>query len=380
LASLGTFCSRHAILVILLWISATVAAGTVAERLPERLLSGAGEIAGSLSSHVDRVLREDFGRGDSQSLIVVFQSRSLDGNPAQLAQLFDDLSEQLQKDPSVNTSVTEGDIQDERLLPRPGTGHFVLIDLKTEDVLEAEQQLPNLRKAATPVFDAAKAQHRDLDWAITGRAALTYDLSRFDAQDTARAEFRALPLTLLILLFAFGSIVSAMLPLVLAVATRTMALGMVFWIAASVDISNLVLSVVTMLSIASRHRLQPLHHPPVSPRARADRRINSFHGGAGSGGTGVAPRHVAVGSSCPLQRRDGRHRDRIPARDAVDADALDRDGRSLRGACLPRHVTDLGPGLSRLASHQDPGMAPHSLASRTSRTIAQTLDPLGRRH
>ena len=250
LASLGTFCSRHAILVILLWISATVAAGTVAERLPERLLSGAGEIAGSLSSHVDRVLREDFGRGDSQSLIVVFQSRSLDGNPAQLAQLFDDLSEQLQKDPSVNTSVTEGDIQDERLLPRPGTGHFVLIDLKTEDVLEAEQQLPNLRKAATPVFDAAKAQHRDLDWAITGRAALTYDLSRFDAQDTARAEFRALPLTLLILLFAFGSIVSAMLPLVLAVATRTMALGMVFWIAASVDISNLVLSVVTMLSIA----------------------------------------------------------------------------------------------------------------------------------
>jgi RND superfamily putative drug exporter len=250
LAALGAFCSRHARIVILLWLLATVAAGLVAERLPERLLTGAGEIEGSLSSRVDRILREDFDRGDSQSLVLVFRSRSLDENPADLSRLLGDLSARLQKAPSVDTSVTEDDIQDPRLLPGPGTGHFLLVDLNTEDVLEAEQQLPKLRAAVAPAFDAAKARHRDLDWAITGRAALTHDLSRFDAQDTARAEFRALPLTLVILVFAFGSIVSAMLPLVLAVASRTMALGMVFWIAASVDISNLVLSVVTMLSIA----------------------------------------------------------------------------------------------------------------------------------
>lgn len=250
LASLGTFCSRYAILVILLWISATVAAGLVAERLPERLLSGAGEIEGSLSSRVDRILHDEFGRGDSQSLVLVFRSPSLDGNPAELSALFDDLSKAIEKEPSVDTSVSELDVEDRHLLPAPGTGHYLLVDLNTEDVLEAEQQVPKLRAAMVPAFDAAKARHGDLEWAITGRAALTYDLSRFDAQDTARAELRALPLTLIILIFAFGSIVSAMLPLVLAVATRTVALGMVFWVAASIDISNLVLSVVTMLAIA----------------------------------------------------------------------------------------------------------------------------------
>ncbi len=250
LASLGTFCSRYAILVILLWVSAAVAAGAVAQRLPERLLSGAGEIEGSLSSRVDRILHDDFGRGDSQSLVLVFRSASLDENRAELSALFGDLSKAIQNEPSVDTAVSELDIEDQHLLPAPGTGHFILVDLNTQDVLEAEQQIPKLRAAMAPTFNAAKARHGDLEWAITGRAALTYDLSRFDAQDTARAELRALPLTLIILVFAFGSIVSAMLPLLLAVATRTVALGLVFWIAGSIDISNLVLSVVTMLAIA----------------------------------------------------------------------------------------------------------------------------------
>jgi RND superfamily putative drug exporter len=234
----------------LLWVLATVAAGLVAERLPERLLSGTGEIEDSLSSRVDRVLRDDFGRGDSQSLVIVFRSQSLDAKRADLSNLFADLSGRLQKESSVDSSVSESDIQDPRLLPEPGTGHFLLVDLSTRDVLEAEQQLPKLRAAVAPAFDAAKSRYPDLAWAITGRAALTYDLSRFDQQDTARAELRALPLTLIILVFGFGSIVSAMLPLLLAVASRTMALGMVFLIAASIDVSNLVLSVVTMLSIA----------------------------------------------------------------------------------------------------------------------------------
>ena len=106
-------------------------------------------------------------------------------------------------------------------MPREGTGHFLVVDLNSKDMLEAEQQVPVLRAALAPVLDGAKASHPDLEWALTGRPALTYDLSRFDAQDTAWAELRALPLTLIILVFAFGSIISAMLPLVLAVASRT---------------------------------------------------------------------------------------------------------------------------------------------------------------
>jgi len=250
LAALGRLCWRYSFVVILAWLLAAIVAGLVAGRLPDRLLSGTGDIKGSASYRVDQILHSDFGRGDSQSLVLVFRSASLDRNPGELTALFDDLTGRLQKQPSVDTSVTEADIQDPRLMPKAGTGHFIVVDLNSSDMLEAEQQVPELRAALDPILNSAKAHHRDLEWALTGRPALTYDLSRFDAQDTARAELRTLPLTLIILIFAFGSIVSAMLPLVLAVASRTVVLGLVFVVAGSVDVSNLVLSMVTMLAIA----------------------------------------------------------------------------------------------------------------------------------
>ncbi len=233
-----------------MWLLATLAAGFLAGTLSDRLMSGSGDVKASVSSRVDESLRSDFGRGDSQLLILVLRSASVDKHPAQLSGLLDGLTRRLERQPSVEAALSERDIQDRRLVPKAGTGHLIIITLKTADVLATEQEVPRLRAAVIPTLEAAKAQHNDLIWALTGRAALTYDLTRFDAIDTARAEVRALPLTLFILIFAFGSVVSALIPILLAVASRMIVLGMVFVLAGSVEVSNLVLSIVTMLSIA----------------------------------------------------------------------------------------------------------------------------------
>ena len=74
---------------------------------------------------------------------------------------------------------------------------------------EAEQAIPRLRASAAPLLRAAQVRYPDLEWAITGRAALTYDLNQFNAHDTTQAELRALPLTSFILVVAFGSLVAA---------------------------------------------------------------------------------------------------------------------------------------------------------------------------
>lgn len=250
LAELGGLCWRHAVVVILLWLLTAIAAGFLGSGLTERLQSGTGDIKGSMSLKVDRSLRSDFGRSDSQLLIVAFRSAGIDRNPAELSALFDTLTRDLTARESVETAIGERDIPDERLLPKAGTGHVVIIGLKSGDLLTTEQEVPKVRAAVAPIMEKAKSRHGDLVWAVTGRGALTYDLSRFDTEDTARAEIRALPLTLLILAFAFGSVVSSILPLVLAIASRTIVLGIVFLLAATVETSNLVQSVVTMLSLA----------------------------------------------------------------------------------------------------------------------------------
>ena len=250
LAGLGTFCWKHARLVVLLWLLATVTAAVFTGKLTERLLSGSGDIPGSTSLKVDHLLRSDFGRGDAQSLILVFRSASMDRKPTELSALIDDLKRRLTTGLPIETALSERDIDDARLMPKAGSGHLILIEPKTRDMRATEQQVSRIRAAVRPAFEAAKERHRDLEWAVTGRAALTEDLNRFDAEDTARAEIRALPLSLLILIVAFGSVMSSMLPLLLALASRTVVLGMIFVLAGSLEVANLVLSVVTMLSIS----------------------------------------------------------------------------------------------------------------------------------
>ena len=250
LAGLGTFCWKHARLVVILWLLATVTAAVFTGKLTERLLSGSGDIPGSTSLKVDHLLRSDFGRGDAQSLVLVFRSASLDRKPADLSALIDDLKRRLTTGLPIETALSERDIDDARLMPKAGSGHLILIEPRTRDMRATEQQVSRIRAAVRPAFEAAQERHRDLEWAVTGRAALTEDLNRFDAEDTARAEIRALPLSLLILIFAFGSVMSSMLPLMLALASRTVVLGMIFVLAGSLEVANLVLSVVTMLSIS----------------------------------------------------------------------------------------------------------------------------------
>jgi putative drug exporter of the RND superfamily len=250
LAELGSFCWKHARVVVLLWLVATVTAAVFTGKLTERLLSGTGDIPGSTSLKVDHLLRSDFGRGDAQTLILVFRSASVDKKPAELSTLFADLKRRLTTGLPVEAAMTEGDIADARLMPKSGTGHLILIEPKTGDMRSTEQQVSKIRAAVRPAFEAASERHRDLEWAVTGRAALTDDLNRFDAEDTTRAEIRGLPLSLLILIFAFGSVMSSMLPLIVALASRTVVLGIIFVLAGSFEVANLVLSVVTMLSIS----------------------------------------------------------------------------------------------------------------------------------
>jgi putative drug exporter of the RND superfamily len=250
LAALGSLCWRRSRTVILLWVLATLIGGVVASTLGGRLLSGSGDIAGSASFRVDAALASDFSDIGGQTLILTFRSPGLEQNPFRLAALVSQLKSQLSALPAVAKVTSEDGMPNELLSAKVGRGHLMLIELTTDELLATEEEVPKIRAKLSSVFEDAQAQDGGIEWAITGRAALTYDINRFNDEDAARSEIRALPFTLIILIFAFGSIAAAVLPLLLALITRTVALGIVFLVAGSVETSNLVLSVVTMLALA----------------------------------------------------------------------------------------------------------------------------------
>jgi RND superfamily putative drug exporter len=281
LARVGIFCARHAHATVFAWTIAAALGAVGASRLPPLLFSGSGDIPDSPSLNVDRMLRTEFVNGHAQLLILALHSADLDRAPQAVASLLRAVAARLKESPLVGEVIGEDDIPDKRMLPVPGTGHAVLISLKAADVREAEQAIPRLRAAVDPILQAAKADHPDLHWAMTGRAALTYDLNAFNAQDTTRAEMRALPLTLLILIFAFGSLAAAGLPLILALVSTIVTLGLVSVVAQSVILSNLVQNVASMIGMAvgidyslfviHRYRREMQRLPAVQTQTAAER-------------------------------------------------------------------------------------------------------------
>jgi len=87
------------------------------------------------------------------------------------------------------------------------------------------------------------------DVKVTGDPALDYDLRTISGEDTARGERRLVPLTLVVLVLAFGALVAALLPLAVGVLAITIALGIVTIAARFETMSVFVLNITTMVGL-----------------------------------------------------------------------------------------------------------------------------------
>ena len=250
LASLGAFCARRAREVIATWALVFAAAWLAADRLPDALVSGSGDVPDSVSLRVDDVLRREFTTPRTQLLVLAFRSATLERDGASVLTLVAALRDQLEGNAHVREVLTEEDIPHQRLLPAPGTGHLMIVSLKADNVRDAEIAVPQVRRAVVPLLESARLRHPDLEWAVTGRAALTHDLSRFNAEDTANAELRALAPTFLILVLAFGSLAATALPVLMGIASLTVTLGVVSLLAQLFVVSDVVSAMAGMIGLA----------------------------------------------------------------------------------------------------------------------------------
>ena len=87
------------------------------------------------------------------------------------------------------------------------------------------------------------------DVQVTGNPALDYDVRMISTADTRTAERRALPLTLVVLVLAFGALVAATLPIIVAMLAITIALGIVAVAAQFQTMSVFVLNITTMVGL-----------------------------------------------------------------------------------------------------------------------------------
>lgn len=86
-----------------------------------------------------------------------------------------------------------------------------------------------------------------VDAYLTGYSPITNDLTVVETEAVEKAESIGLPIALLIMVLAFGSVVAAFLPLLLALAGLTLTLGVVYLLSFGLTFDAFLVTIVTMI-------------------------------------------------------------------------------------------------------------------------------------
>ncbi len=234
---LGRLAYTYRRLVIAAWLLACIVSAPFILRLPSVLEVGGFSNSGIESARARAVLEEEIPSFSSSVLVIIFESDNLSAtDPAFAAQAQTAIAGVLDL-PEVTSVVSF--IDNPRQISTDGRTAYTLIRLAPSPE-ESQRLMPEIRD---------RLADTDLDVTLAGAPAFYEDVERISEQDLRRAEAIAIPFALLALLLVFGSVVGALVPLVVGGLSVAAVLGLVFVVAGVVDMSIFVLNLTTMLGL-----------------------------------------------------------------------------------------------------------------------------------
>ena len=237
---LGRWAATHVRTVVLAWVALALVLGALAPRV-EHALSGAGwEASGSESVQARDQIDRDFAGQGSYALQVVVSSDSEGSNAPAFRATVARVRAILGHDDRVGTVGS----------PRPRAS--ISPDGRTAVVVAGAAAAPDdMVRAATDLEPAiAAAGSGRVQASLTGAPAMWSDFNDANKEAMLKSELISWPVTLLILLLAFGSLVAAGLPLLLTILGLVSAAGMLFIGAQVFDISIWAMNFALMFALA----------------------------------------------------------------------------------------------------------------------------------
>src|SRR5688572_21676157 len=231
--------------VVTAWIAAALVLVPHAAHVEDRLDVSA-KVEGSESARAAATLsaRLPSAFGDYAVLVVsgVPAPRSPEGRAA-----LERIRSAVESLPVVTGSFSWLDAPDTVFIGSNG-GTFLMIGL-TAAGRRPDDLIPILRETTSALTSDLKSAHPGIQLTWTGETALNYDLRNASAADAERAERRVLPLTLVLLVLAFGAIAAALVPLLAGGLSIAFALGAAVTLTQFWPLSILLQNVVTMLGL-----------------------------------------------------------------------------------------------------------------------------------
>lgn len=265
--------TRRGILAACAWLFAAAVFLPQALRIEERLLVEAS-IVGSQSKAVETTLAQRFASPFAVSALAVLSGAPGPDQPGGRTILQAAVAG-LGGAPGVRHTLSYLDRPDP-LFVGQGGGTFVVLGLEP-GASRPDRLVPQLRRVTKALEERLRASAPTLRLRLTGEAPINYDIWRTSADDVARAERRTLPVTLALLLLAFGALVAALLPVIAGALAVVLALGLLALVAERLPLSIMAMNVASMLGLAlgidyallAVSRVREARSPGADPHAAA---------------------------------------------------------------------------------------------------------------
>lgn len=220
----SAFVTAHAKAIAAIWILFFVALAVFAIQLPNKLQGDGFFVEGDHTYVIDE-LSETFDL-PAETILVVF-------DPAETNEIQKTLQtlEKIDAIQSIQSPLEEPDFQ------KDGIAYAML---------HFGNDVDDLPGIVSDIRSLIEDDHVHL----TGGPVISEDINAASQKDLAAAEAIGLPIALIVLLLAFGTVVAALLPIIIGVITVITTFGLMTLLSSTFNLSIFVLNIVPMLGLA----------------------------------------------------------------------------------------------------------------------------------
>ena len=220
----SAFVTAHAKAIVAIWLVVFIAMAVFAIQLPSKL-QGDGFFVEGDHTYVTNELSETFDL-PAETILVVF-------DPADPTKIQDTLQalEKVDDIQSIQSPLDDPDLQ------KDGIAYAML---------HFGNDVDNLPEVVSEIRSLIEGDGVHL----TGGPVISEDINKASQRDLASAEAIGLPIALIVLLLAFGTVVAALLPILIGVVTVISTFGIMTLLSGTFNLSIFVLNIVPMLGLA----------------------------------------------------------------------------------------------------------------------------------
>ncbi len=239
-SAIGRFSYHFRWVVIAVWV-ALFAVSVIATPFLEGVLTGGFSNPNAPSQEAAELIQEKFQQGPTQ-VLAVFKSDTLQATSAEFM-----AAEQRALDglvaagiPGLLSIQTYANTGSTQLVSTDGLSSVAVLNFSV-----SSQQLQSEVDEMRTALDSPT-----LKTYVTGEPAIFSEISEYSFRDLRKVEIYGLPVALLALIFVFGSLVAAVLPVITGGLAVTVTLGAMYLIGRATSMSIFSMNVATLLGLA----------------------------------------------------------------------------------------------------------------------------------